>query len=195
MTLTSVKPILSYNAKNALIKGFIIGGVTILSYLLIVVITTPNLPAFAAIDATIRANSGVIFGLGIGMGAQAFISVYSKNLGCRADKKKISIIGGGAGSTALGSFFSFFSLVPLGCCGSWLFILSMLPTIFGSSLSVILIQYSEALSYIGLGIVFGFTGLSAMRLKREMQLRNNEGYDIVDRLNDNRLVESKKESR
>jgi hypothetical protein len=96
MTLTSIKPILSYNAKNALIKGFIIAGVTILSYLLIVVITTPNLPAFAAIDATIRANSGVIFGLGIGMGAQVFISVYSKNLECRVDKKKIGIIGRGA---------------------------------------------------------------------------------------------------
>jgi hypothetical protein len=193
MTLTSIKPILSYNAKSALIKGFIIGGVTILSYLLIVVITTPNLPAFAAIDVTIRSNSGVIFGLGIGMGAQVFISVYSKNLGCRVDKKKIGIIGGGAGSTALGSFFSFFSLVPLGCCGSWLFIMSMLPAIFGSSLSTILIQYSEALSYTGLGIVFGFTGLSAMSLRREMQLRNNEGYDIVDRLNNNHLAESGKE--
>ena len=78
------------------------------------------------------------------------------------------MFGGGAGSTALSSFFSFFSLVPLGCCGSWLFILSMLPTIFGSSLSVVLIQYSEALSYIGLGIVFGFTGLSAIRLRKNM---------------------------
>jgi hypothetical protein len=78
MTLTRIiKPILSYNAKDALIKGFIIGGVTLLSYFLIVVITTSNLPAFAAIDATIRANSGVIFGLGMGTGAQGFISTYS----------------------------------------------------------------------------------------------------------------------
>jgi hypothetical protein len=193
MTFVNIKPILNYNTKNALVNGIIIGMVTVLSYLLVVVITTPNLPAFAAIDATIRANPSIIFGLGIGMGTQVFISVYSKNLGCKVDKKKLGVIGGGAGSTALGSFFSFFSLVPLGCCGSWLFILSMLPTIFGSGLSAALIQYSEALSYIGLGIVFGFAGLSAIRLRREMQLKNSIKYDVFNRLNDNHLAEPRKE--
>ena len=74
---------------------------------------------------------------------------------------------GGVGNTTLSSFFHSFHLLPLGCCGSWLFILSMLPTIFGSSLSVVLIQYSEALSYVGLGIVFGFAGLSAIKLKSD----------------------------
>lgn len=193
MTYAAIKPILSYNAKNALVKGIIIGTVTTLSYLLVVVITTPNLQAFFAIDASVRANSGIIFGLGIGMGAQGFISAYSKSLGCKTDKKKLGLLGGGAGSTALGSFFSFFSLVPLGCCGSWLFILSMLPTIFGSGLSVVLIQYSDTLSYIGLGIVFGFTGLSAIRLRREMQLTNSTKYGSFNQLTDNHPAESKKE--
>jgi hypothetical protein len=193
MTFASTKPILSYNTKNALVKGVMIGLVAILSYFLLVVITTPSLPTFAAIDATIRTNSSIIFGLGIGMGAQVFISVYSKSLGCRVDKKNLGVIGGGAGSIALGSFFSFFSLVPLGCCGTWLFILSMLPTIFGSGLSAVLIKYSEVLSYIGLALVFSFTGLSAIRLRREIQLTNNAKYDIVNLLNDNHLAESKKE--
>jgi hypothetical protein len=192
MTFTTVKPVLSYNTKNALVKGIIIGIVTTLSYLLVVVITTPNLPAISAIDASIRANSGIIFGLGIGMGAQVFISAYSRSLGCKIDKKKIGVLGGGAGSTALGSFFSFFSLVPLGCCGSWLFILSMLPTIFGIGFSAVLIQYSETLSYIGLGIVFGFTGMSAIRLRREMQLTCSTKKDSFNQLNDNYLGESKK---
>jgi hypothetical protein len=192
MTYTTIKPVLSYNTKNALVKGIIIGTVTTLSYLLVVVFTTPNLQAFSAIDASIRVNSGIIFGLGIGMGVQVFISAYSKSLGCKTDKKKLGLLGGGAGSTALGSFFSFFSLVPLGCCGSWLFILSILPTIFGSGLSVVLIQYSETLSYIGLGIVFGFTGLSAIRLRREMQLTNSTKYGSFNRLSDNHPAESKK---
>jgi hypothetical protein len=192
MTYPTIKPVLSYNTKNALVKGIIFGTVTTLSYLLVVVITTPNLPAFSAIDASIRANFGIIFGLGIGMGVQVFISAYSKSLGCKTDKKKLGLLGGGAGSTALGSFFSFFSLVPLGCCGSWLFILSILPTIFGSGLSVVLIQYSETLSYIGLGIVFGFTGLSAIRLRREMQLTNSTKYGSFNRLSDNHPAESKK---
>jgi hypothetical protein len=153
-----------------------------------------NNSALVAINASIRANPSIIFGLGIGMGMQVFISAHSRSLGCKIDKEKIGFLGGGAGSTALGSFFSFFSLVPLGCCGSWLFILSMLPTIFGSGLSAALIQYSEALSYIGLGIVFGFTGLSAIRL-REIQLTNSTKYDSFNRLDDNHLTQSKKEGK
>jgi hypothetical protein len=165
--------ILSYNAKRALVRGIIIGIVTIIVYLAIVVITTPNLPAIVAINAAFKINSIVIFGLGIGVGTQVFISTYIKGLGCRLDKKKKGILGTGSGSTALSSFFSFFSLVPLGCCGSWLLILSFLPSIFGGTLSVILIEYSKLLSYIGLAIVFGFAGLSALKLKRELDRRNN----------------------
>ena len=165
--------ILSYNAKKALLNGIIIGIVTTIVYLAVVVITTPNLPATAAINAVFKINSIVIFGLAIGIGTHVFISTYTKRLGCNLDKKKKGFLGTGSGSTALSSFFSFFSLVPLGCCGSWLLVLSMLPSIFGSTLSVILIEYSKLLSYIGLAIVFGFTGFSALTLKRELDRRTD----------------------
>jgi hypothetical protein len=165
--------ILSYNAKRALVRGIIIGIVTIIVYLAIVVITTPNLPAIVAINAAFKINSIVIFGLGIGVGTQVFLSSYSKGLGCTIAKNKKGVFGAGSSSTALSSFFSFFSLVPLGCCGSWLLILSSLPSIFGSTLSVILIEYSKLLSYIGLAIVFGFAGLSALKLKRQLDRGNN----------------------
>jgi hypothetical protein len=168
--------ILSYNAKRALLKGIIIGIITTIVYLAIVVITTPSLPPITAINAAFKINSIIVIGLAIGIGAQVFLVSYSKGLGCsRIDKKKKGIFGAGSGSTtttALSSFFSFFSLVPLGCCGSWLLILSMLPSIFGSTLSVILIEYSKLLSYIGLPIVFGFASLSALKLKRELDYRN-----------------------
>ncbi|HEX2067772.1 MAG TPA: hypothetical protein VHF08_03635 [Nitrososphaeraceae archaeon] len=49
----------------------------------------------------------------------------------------------------------------------------MLPSIFGSTLSVILIEYSKVLSYIGLAIVFGFAGFSALTLKRELDRRTD----------------------
>jgi hypothetical protein len=169
----SATQILSYNAKRALVRGIIIGIVTTIVYLAVVVITTPNLPAIAAINAAFKINYIVIFGLAVGIGTQVFISTYIKGLGCRLDKKKKGILGTGSGSTALSSFFSFFSLVPLGCCGSWLLLLSFLPSIFGGTLSVILIEYSKLLSYIGLAIVFGFAGLSALKLKRELDRRNN----------------------
>ncbi len=169
----SATRILSYNAKRALVRGIIIGIVTIIVYLAIVVITTPNLPAIVAINAAFKINSIVIFGLGIGVGTQVFLSSYSKGLGCTIAKNKKGVFGAGSSSTALSSFFSFFSLVPLGCCGSWLLILSSLPSIFGSTLSVILIEYSKLLSYIGLAIVFGFAGLSALKLKRQFDRGNN----------------------
>src|SRR5215208_2000224 len=117
--------LLNYNAKRALAKGTIVAAMTAVIYLAIVVITTPSLPAIAAINAAFRVNSIVIFGLAIGVGIQFFLTSYSKGLGCRLDKKRKGIFGGGSGSTALSSFFSFFSLVPLGWCGSWVFIRCM----------------------------------------------------------------------
>src|SRR5918999_5883610 len=178
---------LSYNTKKALVKGITLGSITAAIYLAIVVITTPNLPAIVAINAALKVNSIVIFGLAIGVGIQFFLTSYSKGLGCRLDKKRKGIFGGGSGSTALSSFFSFFSLVPLGCCGSWLLILSMLPSIFGSSVSVVLIEYSKLLSYIGLAIVFGFAGLSALRLRKELRQINSSMDSNFNQLNSQRF--------
>jgi hypothetical protein len=182
--MNSSQVFLSYNAKKALIKGITAGIATAVIYLAIVIITTPNLPAIAAINAAFKVNSIVIFGLAVGVGIQFFLTSYGKGLGCRIDRKRKGIFGGGSGSTAISSFFSFFSLVPLGCCGSWLLILSMLPSIFGSSLSVVLIEYSKHLSYVGLAIVFGFAGLSALKLKKELEDRNKN----FNQLNDQRLT-------
>src|SRR5439155_592064 len=134
-------------------KGIVLGVVTIFAYIVIIVITTPSLAPSLAIKAAFAINSIIIFGTAIGVGFQFFISTYSKGLllgYCRLDKKanrgRAIFVGalttGSGSSTAISSFFSFFSLVPLGCCGSWLLILSFLPSIFGSSLSVALIQYS-----------------------------------------------------
>jgi hypothetical protein len=175
---------LSYNAKKALVKGITVGAATALIYLAIVIITTPNLPASATINAAFKINSIVIIGLALGVGIQFFLTSYSKGLGCRLDNRRKGIFGGGSGSTVLSSFFSFFSLVPLGCCGSWLLILSMLPSIFGSSLSAVLIEYSKLLSYMGLAIVFGFAGLSALKLKKELEDRNKN----FNQLNDQHLT-------
>src|ERR671915_2316436 len=177
----------TYNIKKSLVKGIIIGVITAAIYLAIVVITTPNLSAIAAINAAFKVNSIVIFGLALGVGIQFFLASYSKSLGCRIDKRRKGIFGGGSGSTAISSFFSFFSLVPLGCCGSWLLILSMLPSVLGSSLSVVLIEYSKLLSYIGLAIVFGFAGLSALRLRKELRQINSSMDSNFNQLNSQRF--------
>jgi hypothetical protein len=178
---------LSYNAKNALKKAIIMAAITPMVYLAVVVITTPSLPPEAGLRAAFAINSIVIFGISIGVGAQIFISSYGKSMGCRVDRKKKGVFGGGSGSTAVTSFFSFFSLVPLGCCGSWLLVLSYLPSVFGSTLSVALVQYSILLSYIGLAILFGFAALSAYKLHKELNFRKKS----LQRIQEDFKIESK----
>ena len=193
---------LSHNTRNALVKGTIVGIITAIIYISVVAITTPNLPPSTAIGAAVQVNGIIIIGLAIGIGIQVFASTYSKGLGCRLDERRkykqqrkdfrnvLPVSGltgssGSSGGTVMSSFLSFFSLVPLGCCGSWLFILSMLPSVFGGTVSVILIEYSTLLSYIGLVVVLGFASLSILRLRRELTNRRvlerqNPYYNAFD---------------
>ncbi len=151
-------------------KAILVGIVTVIIYLSVVVITTPALEPLAAINAAFQLNSIVIIGMGIGIGLQIFLSEKSKQLGCKLDVKK-KAFGANTGSTAATSFFSFFSLVPLGCCGWWLYALSLLPGIVGTGVSAVLIEYSQVMAYAGLGIIFGFAGLTAYKLRREQKLQ------------------------
>ncbi len=155
---------------NPIQKGIIVGVITIIVYLTVVVVTTPALPADAAISAAFQLNSIVIVGMGIGIGLQVFLSEQSKKLGCKL-KIKNKALGGNSSSIGATSFFSFFSLVPLGCCGWWLYVISFLPSVFGVGVSTVLIEYSQTLAYIGLGIIFGFNALTAFKLHKEKKLR------------------------
>jgi len=161
---------LSFNAKRAFLKGLVVGIIVMIAYLTIVVVTTPNLPAASAIATAFTINPLIIVGVAIGVGAQVAMTSYSKTLGCSLRGRK-GLISAGSGGTVFSSFLSFFSLVPLGCCGSWLLILSLLPSVFGTAVSGALIQYSIPLSYAGLAIVVGFTGLTAIKLRRDLKQR------------------------
>jgi hypothetical protein len=151
-------------------KGILVGIITIIAYLTVVIVTTPALPPDAAISAAFEINSIVIIGMGVGVGLQMYLIGKSKMLGCKLNVKK-KAFGGNAGSTAATSFFSFFSLVPLGCCGWWLYVLSLLPSVVGTGVSAVLIEYSQTLAYLGLAIIFGFNALTAIKLQKEKKLR------------------------
>ncbi len=151
-------------------KGILVGIITIVAYLTVVVVTTPALPPDAAISAAFEINSIVIIGMGVGIGLQMYLTGKSKMLGCKLNVRK-KAFGGNAGSTAATSFFSFFSLVPLGCCGWWLYVLSLLPSVIGTGVTAVLIEYSQALAYLGLAVIFGFNALTAIKLQKEKKLR------------------------
>lgn len=159
---------LSHNAKRSLAKGVIAGVATLAAYLIVVIVTTPDLPADAAVSAAFGINSIVMGGIAGAIGAQVYFSSYGRSLGCEIRRKK-TVMGAGSGTTAIGSFFSFFSLVPLGCCGSWLLVLSFLPSVFGGSLSVFFIDYSVPLSYAALSLVMGFAALAGIQLQRKLK--------------------------
>jgi hypothetical protein len=149
-------------------RGLVAGSISLITYLFVVVITTPNLPALTALNVAIKVNGIIVFGLAIAVGSQIYLSNYGKRLGCGIVKKRKLILGSSI-VTSLSSFFSLFSLVPLGCCGIWLLILSLLPSVFGNTFSVSLIQYSKPLSYLGLFIVLGYTAFTAFKLKSELK--------------------------
>ena len=152
-------------------KGVLVGALTVVIYLTVVVMTTPALVATDAISAAFQLNSIVIVGMGIGIGLQIFLAEKGKLLGCSLDSKKRTL-GGNSSSTAATSFFSFFSLVPLGCCGWWLYALSLLPSVLGTGISAVLIEYSQGLSYLGLAIIFSFNAFTGIKLKKEIKKRN-----------------------
>jgi hypothetical protein len=157
---------LGYNTKRSLIRGIIVGVASVLTYLLVVVVTTPALPPLAALSAAFQINSIIIAGMGVGVGLQMFLSTYSKSLGCRLDAKR-KAVGGNTGGAAMTGFFSFFSLVPLGCCGTMLYVLSLLPSVVGSGLAGGLIQYSQPLAYVGIAIIYVFNGITIYKLRKE----------------------------
>ena len=158
----------SVDKRNPLVRAVVAALAILITYLSVVTITTPNLPALTAINVAIKINGIIVFGLALAVGFQVYVSNYGKSLGCEIEGKRKAFVRNSS-STALSSFFSFFSLVPLGCCGSWLLILSLLPSVFGSVFSVFLIQYSKPLSYLGLVIVVGYTAFTAINLKRKLK--------------------------
>jgi hypothetical protein len=153
-----------------IIKGALSGLLTAAIYLLVVVLTTPALTPTSAVQAAFALNWAIITAMSIGVGLQIFLSSYGKMLGCRLDINRKSL-GGNAGSTAASSFFSFFSLIPLGCCGWWLYAVSFLPSIFGVGVSAVLINYSQKLSYLGVIVIFVFDAIAAYKLSKALKLK------------------------
>lgn len=139
-------------------------------YLLVVIVTTPALLPQNAIKAVFILNSPIIIGTGMGVGLQIYLAEYGKKMGCNLKIKRT--LGGNSGGTVVTSFFSFFSLIPLGCCGWWLYAISFLPSIFGSGFSAVLINYSQPLAYLGLVVIFSFNGLTILKIMNEKKKHN-----------------------
>jgi hypothetical protein len=138
-------------------------------YLVIVVITTPSLRPADAIRISTTLNWWVIGGASIGVGAQTFLVTYAKEKGCPVAHGMTS-----SGTTGLfsglSSFLSFLSLIPLGCCGTWLYILSFLPGLLGTGASAFFIAYAIQLEVAGLLLMVASVLYTYFSIRRALPL-------------------------
>jgi hypothetical protein len=105
-----------------------------------------------SVTTAIALNWWVVLGIMFGTGAQGYLSASAKERGCRVRHAK-SVTGGTGFFSAVLSIISFLSLIPVGCCGTWLYVLSFAPTLFGSSFAALLIERSFELKAASLLVV------------------------------------------
>lgn len=118
-------------------------------YFLVVVATTPSLPPLFAVSVALTVNWWVVVGLAAGTGVQTFFISYANSRACNLRAKR-QLTGSSGVLSVFSSFTSYLALIPVGCCGTWLYILSLLPGILGTGVSVFLIDYGEFLALSGL---------------------------------------------
>jgi hypothetical protein len=145
-------------------RGIFFGALSLAVYLFIVVITTPSLSSIEASAISFEINWWAIVGLSFGTGIQTFLITYSKERACNLRARRC-LFGISGFSSVFSSFFSFFALIPVGCCGTWLYIISFLPGVFGTAASGILIDYSQAL------VIAGFILMAASIVYTYLSIR------------------------
>ncbi len=123
--------------------------ITVVIYLTVVVISTPSLRPLDAIVISVTLNWWLIGGIAAGTGIQTFLLAYAKSIACSV-KYKGTVLGASGFFSGLSSFLSFLSLIPVGCCGTWIYVLSFLPGLVGASASGFLLGNSLQLEVLGL---------------------------------------------
>jgi len=154
---------------NSISKAVLISSASLLIYLIITVVTTPSLLPLEAIKIAFVVNWWVIIGLTLGIGIQTFlISNYSRV--CNLKNRKL-LAGGTGFFSGVSSFLSFFALIPVGCCGSWLYIISFLPGVVGTGAAGFLVRYSNILSATGILLIILSIVYTSVSLRIRMTQR------------------------
>jgi len=154
---------------KALQRGLALGIISLVLYFVIVVITTPSLKPVDAIRISVTLDWWVIGGVSLGVSVQTFLVAYAKEKGCPVARGRTS-----SGTTGilsgLSSFLSFLSLIPLGCCGTWLYILSFLPGLLGTGVSGFLIGNALQLEFAGLLLMTGSVLYTYLSVRRRLSV-------------------------
>ncbi len=159
-------------AKNPVVEGIFYGTVLIALYSLVVVASTPYLPAPTALQLAFERN-GLFFLLlpatfGLMMGLRRWTGT---NPQCPSKRSEAL----GASSSILATFFSFFSLTLVGCCGLLAFWVS---TILGTAAVLSLVELSIPLSSLAFGgMVLAILAMARPRLRTRHSVEKKETVD------------------
>ncbi len=132
-------------AKNPVIEGTFYGTLLTGLYSLVVAVSTPYLAALTALRLALERNGLFLLLLpatfGLMMGVRRWAATRPQ---CSTRRSEAL----GASSSILSTFFSFFSLTLVGCCGLLAFWVS---TIIGSAAVLSLVELSTPFSLVAFG--------------------------------------------
>ncbi len=150
------------------------GVITVSVYLTIVVVTTPSLRPVDAITISISQNWWLVGAIAVGAGIQAFLLAYAKDKACPV-RYKGTIIGASGFFSGLSSFLSFLSLIPVGCCGTWIYVLAFLPGLIGTSASGFLIRNGLQFEFLGLVLMTLSVAYTYLSVKKRLAVLKTSG--------------------
>lgn len=158
-------------------RGVGVAIIAIVIYLTIVVVTTPSLRPVDAVAISVTLNWWVVGGIAAGTGIQAFLLAYAQGKACTI-RYRATTLGVSGFFSGLSSFLSFLSLIPVGCCGTWIYVLSFMPGLVGAGASGFLIANSSQIEAAGLVLMalsVAYTYLSLRKKLASLTTRNEPG--------------------
>jgi len=138
-------------------------------YLVIVILSTPQFTPAVAVTLSLRFNGAIMIAISGGVGLQVFLMLYNRSLACQIKGAGTTSVSGSTFTT----FTSFFALSNVGCCGLFPLYISL---IFGTGLAGALVQYSQILTTVGLGVM-SITVIFMIRSVRKNQAANRLIYE------------------
>jgi hypothetical protein len=126
---------------RSVLLASISAGAAAALYLLVIILTSPNVPPIYAVRAALRTNHLFMLALSLGYGTFIYTNEELKARGCSI--KRVRSAGLGTGASGFGALLSYLSLTNFGCCGFWLYVMSLLPSFVGVGAATLLIDYQQ----------------------------------------------------
>jgi len=152
--------------RRFVVRGLLTSAAGLTIYLAVVVLTTPNLPPATSISIALNINALLLTGLLPSLWLQGYLQAKVSASGCSV--RKSTAVGASAGGSALASLVSFLPLTQVGCCGFWLYALSLIAGLGGGGLAfaTALLEAPGALMWSGVAAVWAGNLYLYWRLRR-----------------------------